>query len=465
MFNESIETNAMLKAILQTIDEGIHVVDSNGITIFYNEVAASHDGLTVNDVLGSHVLDVFPSLTKETSTLLKVIQTGIPIINQQQSYTNSKGKRIDTVNTTLPIKVDDELIGAIEIAKDYTQIKRLSEKLLDMQAMMAQKDGKSVKKENDAHFHLHDIITIHDDMEKLKKTAQKVSSTSSPILVYGETGTGKELLVQGIHNASPRRAKPFIAQNCAAIPSTLLEGILFGTTKGSFTGAVDRAGLFELANGGTLFLDELNSMPLDIQAKLLRVLQEGVVRRVGASTGKLIDVRVVAALNEEPECCIENKTLRQDLYYRLNVIYFEIPPLRDRKEDLPVLIDHFIKTYNIRFHKAIEGVDEEVLELFDSYHWPGNIRELKHAIEFAMNMAEKDGMIQMEHIPGHILRDNKGTKRKKSFSPIRPLREVLREKEDELISRALSETGGNIQQAAKLLKIPRQTLQYKIKSK
>ncbi|MFC0188745.1 sigma-54 interaction domain-containing protein [Fictibacillus aquaticus] len=457
----------MLKAILTSIDEGIHAVGSDGKTVFYNEVAAMLDGLTVEEVGKNHVLDVFPSLTRETSTLLKVLQTGEPIINQEQTYTNRNGVQINTINSTLPVTVGGKLIGAVEVAKDYTKIRRLSEKLIDLQARNM-KGSKNPNDETDAFFSFEHIITADQQMQEVIATGKKVSGTSSPLLIYGETGTGKEMLVQAVHNHSNRRNKPFIAQNCAAIPATLLEGILFGTTKGSFTGSIDRPGLFELADRGTLFLDELNSMPLEIQAKLLRVLQDGIVYRVGAVKGKKVDVRVTAALNEHPDDCLKNKTLRNDLYYRLNVIYLELPPLRFRKNDVLMLSRHFLAEYESAFCKKTKGFSADADAAFMNHEWRGNVRELKHAVEYAMNMLEDNGHIQIEHLPVHIKRnslDSVKTEESNDELSAAPLKEAVHSYEKKLISRAVEASGGNIQQAARLLNIPRQTLQYKLKQK
>lgn len=462
-------TEKMLHAILNTIDEGIHVVDANGVTIFYNEIAAKHDNLSVQEVLGKPLLEVFPSLDSETSTLLKVIATGKPIINQQQSYTNIKGVRLTTVNTTLPLWIDGKLVGAVEIAKDITRIKELSEKLIDLQARMQKQPSERMKKKHpQAHFHLHDIITQNAQMFRIKERAAKAARTTSPILVVGETGTGKELIVQGIHNASSRKQGPFIAQNCAALPATLLEGILFGTVKGSFTGAENRPGLFELADGGTLFLDEINSMSHDLQAKLLRVLQEGSIRRIGASEVVPVDVRVIAAMNRSPEEAVKLGELRSDLLYRLQVVRLDIPPLRERKEDIPILVDHFIKKINFRFSTLVTQVEDRAMRRLMEYDWPGNVRELENMIESAMNWAEGDTLLlEHFHLPMQSVKSSDDIEKEVFENPDASLslREVLGQTEQRLIAAALKRTKGNIQQAAKLLGIPRQTLQYKLKNK
>ena len=448
----------MLEAILNSIDEAIHAVNFEGITIFYNKVASKHDGVNIDEVLGKHVLDVFPSLNRETSTLLKVIKNGQPIYQQSQTYKNIRGQLIDTVNTTLPIKVGEKIIGAVEIAKDLSTVKQLSQKLLDLQAKVDKKKTKP-SSVHGAKYHWNDIITACDKMEIVKEHANRAANTSSPVMIYGETGTGKELLVQSIHNASSRMKEPFIAQNCAALPASLLESILFGTNKGSFTGAIDRPGLFELAHGGTLFLDEINSMPLDIQAKLLRVLEDGIIRRVGGTKSYEIDVRVIVAMNEHPVECIEKNLLRSDLYYRLNVFFMKIPPLKERKEDIPLLVDHFTKKYNYKLNKLVNNIDDEVLYHHEKHPWPGNIRELEHAIEYAMNMVDGD-LITMEHLPIYLKETIENTDEKVS---LQPLRLTLEQTEISLIKQALKETKGNILRAAKILEIPRQTLQYKMK--
>jgi arginine utilization regulatory protein len=452
-------TKEVLASIIKSIDEGIHVVNTEGITIFYNEVAAKHDGLTIDEVLGKPLLEVFPSLNKDTSTLYKVLLKKEPIYNQPQSYLNKHSVKIETVNTTLPIFVKGEFIGAVEIAKDYTSLKQLSDRLIELQKGLLQ--TKEEPSSRNTTFTLDDLITFNEKFSNVKEKARKLAKSDSSILVYGESGTGKELLVQGIHHASKRAKGPFIAQNCAAIPEALLEGMLFGTAKGSYTGAVDRPGLFELANGGTLFLDELHTMPIELQAKLLRVLEDGIVRRVGGSKSFFVDVRVVAAMNEHPNEALAKQKLRSDLFYRLNVLMFELIPLRERKEDIGVLTQHFISQFNERLGKKIHGITREVELLFLQYKWPGNVRELKHCLEYMMNMSE--GYQLTSHDLPILFKQNIEQKQKLVHkSDSLSLRKNLNQLESSLISRALALSSGNINQAAKLLEIPRQTLQYKI---
>ncbi|MGJ9383724.1 sigma-54 interaction domain-containing protein [Salipaludibacillus sp. CF4.18] len=451
------ETKQMLEDILASIDEAIHVINVNGMTIFYNQVAASNDGVQINDVLGRHLLDVFPSLNRQSSTLLKVIENDKPIYQQSQTYKNNKGQLIDTVNTTLPIRVGNKIVGAVEIAKDLTTVKRLSQSLLELQGKVNNQKAKPVSISG-AKYNFDDIISACPEMEHVKNLARRAAYTSSPVMIYGETGTGKELLIQSIHNSSPRQKNYFIAQNCASLPASLLESTLFGTKKGSFTGSVDRAGLFELAHKGTLFLDEINSMSLDFQTKLLRVLEDGVIRRVGGTDSYLVDVRMIVAMNEHPLSCIESQQLRTDLYYRLNVIFIEIPPLRKRKKDITLLVENFIKKYNYLFNKLVLGVEKDVLRKLKSHEWPGNVRELEHTIEYAMNMTDGD-TITMEHIPTYLKEIPEKLNEQVILDSFRV---TLEKTEIDMIKMALKKSN-NILQAAKLLDIPRQTLQYKMK--
>ncbi|MFH7820511.1 sigma-54 interaction domain-containing protein [Neobacillus thermocopriae] len=453
-------TREVLAAILKSIDEGIHVVNTEGKTIFYNEVAARHDGMEINEVLGKHLLEAFPSLTEESSTLLRGIKTAKPIYNQTQVYDNLHGRRIDTINTTLPILVDGEIIGAVEIAKDYSRMKLLSERLLDLQKGLNK--GRKKKATKKVKYTFDDLKTTSTAFKRMKDEAIKLSKSDSPILVYGESGTGKELFVQGIHYESLRSNGPFIAQNCAAIPETLLESILFGTAKGSYTGAVERKGLFELADGGTLFLDELHTMPIELQAKLLRVLEDGMIRRVGSSENISVDVRIIAAVNIHPNLALQEQRLRSDLYYRLNVFTFSLPPLRERKEDILFLAEFFIHDYNKRLNKKIKGLTKDLKVLFLEYHWPGNVRELKHTIEYMVNICEGD-LLSTDDLPimlKHLLGNNQKQRNKVETLS---LRKNLEELEKRLISIAMERSQGNVKQAAELLEIPRQTLQYKLK--
>jgi len=298
------------------------------------------------------------------------------------------------------------------------------------------------------------------------------------------TGTGKELFAQSIHSHSKRKNGPFIGINCAALPESLLESILFGTVKGAFTGAIDRPGLFEQANGGTLFLDELNSMPLGLQAKLLRVLQDGTIRRVGGTQDISVDVRIISSLNTDPNEAVNKKVLRQDLFYRLAVVSIRIPPLKERRDDIPMLTSYFIGKYKRKLNKPVKNISPEVMQCFMNYHWPGNVRELEHVIECAMVVIGDSDYITLDHLPHHLIecyarqqdeheevnqlvildadfRKQTHHNNRKKTNYI--LKHKIDSTERDLIIKILSETQGNVSRTARILGISRQSLQYRLK--
>lgn len=441
--------------ILDYIEEGIHIIDENGRVAYYNLFGQEIDGIDRDKAIGRHLLEIYPSLTPKTSTLLTAIETGKPIMKKEQTFINYKGERITTVNSSIPIKNKGKVLGALEISKDITQVREMSEKIVDLQTKLYNNKtpGKPIEGSEMARYNFLDIIGENEEIFRIKKIALKAAETEAPVLIYGDTGTGKELFVHSIHNSSPRKNKPFITQNCAALPGNLLEGILFGTAKGGFTGAEDRKGLFELAHGGTLFLDEINSMPLELQSKLLRVLQDGSIRPVGQTDIINVDVRIITATNIPPEEAIKNKLLRKDLYYRLNVIGFDIPPLKKRKGDISILTDYFIKKFNKRLGKSVKGVSKEVEKVFYKYTWEGNVRELENLIEGIMSIYDIE-IIELEHLPKKF--------QVEKLPSSNSLKETLEELEKELILEALNKSDHNISHTADLLKTPRQTLQYKI---
>lgn len=469
MVNRLKEMKTCLEQVLNCVDEGVHVVNADGVTIYYNRTAAENDGMNPEDVLGKNILLLYPSLTVETSSLFRVLKTGQQLVNHEQTVVNSGGKTVSFLYSTFPIFKDGVLIGACDISRDITKIKELSEKLVDLHAELSGRSQaghkiSNAKPKGKPYYQFNDFVGSHDSIIQLKALAQRVAGGSSPILVFGETGTGKELIVQSIHSASPRKQKPFVAQNCAALPATLLESILFGTVKGSFTGAVDRPGLFELANEGTLFLDEINSMPLELQGKLLRVLQEGNIRRVGDTKLIQLNTRIITCTNIDPEEAIKNKELRVDLYYRLNVVSLRVPSLRERKSDIPVLTEHFIKLYNQRLDRQVQDLSQDVEKLFLAYEWPGNVREMQHALEHAMNIVTGT-RIELEHLPVNLKqsRNEPLTHLWESIEE-KNLSRVMKKIECQIIHQVLKKYKGNVSRAADELGIPRQTLQYKLRT-
>jgi two-component system, NtrC family, response regulator AtoC len=307
-------------------------------------------------------------------------------------------------------------------------------------------------------------------LEEVFRTIEKVAASPSTVLIYGESGTGKELIAEALHNNSPRADKAFIKINCAAIPRDLIESELFGYEKGAFTGAVSsKPGRFELADQGTLFLDEIGTIPLEMQVKLLRAIQEQTFERVGGVSTIRVDVRLIAATNSNLKEEAEAGRFREDLYYRLNVVPITLPPLRERVEDIPALVTHFLRKYNKRLNRNVERVTDEAVALLRIYQWPGNIRELENVMERAVLFAE-GGVVTEDELPDALREPESSSKPPQApmaKTPIGPLKEIVRQHteslEKDLITRALEETGGNVTKAARRLEISRKSLQNKMK--
>lgn len=450
----------IIEELISLIDEGVYIVDKKGVGRFYNDVMASMEKVNVEDVLDKGFKEAFPEVRSNDSTLLKALLKAEPTVKKQQTYKNFYGKEITTVNSTIPVIVDGETVAAIEVAKDITDIRRMSDTLLELQkgtSQPAQQGGNAIKK-----YTFEDIFGKSEIFEVALSRARKAAQNDASVFIYGETGTGKELFAQSIHYGGKRKDKPFLAQNCAAIPESLLEGILFGTAKGSFTGAVDREGLFEQANGGTLLLDEISAMPYDLQSKLLRVLQEDYIRRVGGMRDIPVNVRIIATVNEPPEELIAQGKLRKDLFYRLNVINIQIPALRERRDDIPVLAERLLEKYNKRFEKEIWMLSDGAVKKLQSYDYPGNVRELENIIEQAVSMGDNEHVLTEKNLfmPTDFRKAKITTV---EYEKNIPLDKYLDDIEAKIIRKALIETGGNISKAAEGLQLKRQTLQHKLK--
>jgi len=319
-----------------------------------------------------------------------------------------------------------------------------------------------LKREVQKEYSFENIISKNERMKQIFDTIRKVAKYKSTILIAGESGTGKELVAKAIHFNSDRSNQPFIPVNCGAIPENLLESELFGHTKGSFTNAVrTKKGLFEEADGGTMFLDEIGELPLQLQVKLLRVLQDGEIRRIGDSKAITIDVRIIAATIKDLEKELREDKFRDDLFYRLNVLPIKIPPLRDRKEDVPLLVDHFIDKYSRELNNPIQGISPEALNCLLSFSWKGNVRELENVIERAIVLTDSN-QIQVENLPIEI-QNPKEESRVSSLSEELSIKKASRYLEMDLIKKALHKTNGNHTHASKLLEISHRALLYKIK--
>ena len=459
-------TNALVQAReLYEDTDGVMVCDKYG---YVEYMKWFHDGiLACEEVIGIHVTDVYPELDNQTSSIMRVIESGEPRFDERQVIHTCKGKLLDIVSSTIPLLAGEEVIGAMTSTIFYDKYRK----------------GKGLPKRQQGDLYtLDDIISQDPIMIALKERCALIANNDSPVLLYGETGTGKELFAQSLHTCSYRAKKPFISQNCAAIPESLLEGIFFGVEKGSFTGAENRKGLFELADGGTLFLDEINSMDISMQAKLLKAIEEQQVRRIGSARSTSFHTRIICAMNKSPAEVLRAGLMRTDLFYRICVVRIDIPPLRDRKPDVMILTDYFINYFNRKMGKSIRGVSALVKMTFQNYNWKGNVRELKNTLEYAFNLCESP-MINMGDLPDILQEDSelgnflpeRHTEAAKEQAPDKKeqekagffydealsLTENTAAYEKEVISRILAKTA-SVTEAARLLKISRQTLSYKM---
>ena len=422
--------------------DGLLVANRDGIVEFQRIFV---DNLWKSgETVGLHIFELYPELDEESSTIIQALRTGKPSYNVLQDINNRRGERVLLESTTIPIVVDGQVACVIDSSKFHS---------ID-QRVIRGKGGIST---------LDRIITQDPAMLALKKRIRDVAPLDSSVLIYGETGTGKELVAESLHSEGRRSGRPFVSQNCAAIPANLLESLFFGTEKGCYTGALTRKGLLEEADGGTLFLDEINSMETGLQAKLLKVLEEKKVRRLGGSRDIPFDVRIVAAVNEEPAKLIREHRLREDLYYRLGVVRITLPPLRKRVGDIPLLIRYFIDQYNRKMKRSIQGVSAQALRRLERYSWPGNVRELQNVIEGAFASARSE-LLVLDHMEDALEYQEVSLAEESREGDIDPgfsLTKALEQYERELLHKAM-EQSSSISQAARLLGLSRQNLKYKL---
>lgn len=453
----------MLISVLNQISESVILCDEKSKIYLLNDAAVKMDTIETLDVLGKDISEVYRNRDGTELLVPQAIENKRPSTDVRQYYTTCFGKDVDIVANCYPIVQNGQVLGGFSVMEDWSTVDALHRQIIDLQEKLLEHSGSdrrtTRKKALRAKYQFRDIIYRSEAMNDMVARCRQIANSASSVMIYGETGTGKELVAQSIHNAGKRADGPFLAINCAAIPENLLEGLLFGTERGAYTGAEQRPGLFEQADGGTLLLDEINSMPVNLQSKLLRVLQDGMVRRIGGMDEIYVNVRVLSNINVPPYQAIAENKLRQDLFFRLGVINITLPPLRERKEDIPLLAKHYVMHYNKQLSKNVRNIDGAVLKLLQKYEWPGNVRELQHAVEYAMNLLPDDkSMIAPEYLPEHI---------RLGVSPILhpklDKRPPGRSSEYDSICKALIESGGNISRAARNLNLSRQNLQYRIK--
>lgn len=457
----------ILMNVVNQLSEALFVCDADSRILFLNDAGVRMESMDLRDIRGARTEDVYQMRDGSKNNVPEVIRTRKPKLNHRQYYTTRYGKDVDIVSNNYPIVQNGQILGGFSVMEDWSRMDSLHKQILELQEKLRNHtaSGKShTASKLTAKYTFDDIVHISEPMRHVVSRCKQVAKSDSSVMIYGETGTGKELLAQSIHNASRRKDGPFLAINCAAIPENLLESLLFGTEKGAYTGAERRPGLFEQADGGTLLLDEINSMNLGLQAKLLRVLQEGTVRRVGGATEIPVDVRVLSNTNIPPYQAMEENKLRRDLFYRLGVVNITIPPLRERKEDIPLLVKTFIMQCNQKLERNIREADRNVLDVFYAYDWPGNVRELQHAVEHAMNvLPDEYSMITAEYIPEHIGGTAGQAEQPAPDKQRDSLASTMKDMEYNTICRVLRETGGNISESARMLQMSRQKLQYRIK--
>ncbi|WP_216829552.1 sigma-54 interaction domain-containing protein [Alkalihalobacterium elongatum] len=425
-----LEMNKLLDSIIESSYDGIYVADANGIGLIVNEAYKRITGVDENELLGKNLKDVLNKGIISESVTLKVLEQKKPTTIVQTVL----GKEV--LVTGSPIFNDKgKITHVVTNVRDISELNKLKIELKEAKAYTKQilKEIDDIKKREELKRLFDQIIAQSPNTIKALNLAKKVSIVDSTVILLGESGVGKEVFANIIHQGSNRSNKPYVKVNCGAIPPHLLESELFGYEKGAFTGADGRGkpGLFEQADGGSIFLDEIGEMPLELQVKLLRVLQEFEITRLGGQKTKKIDIRVVCATNKNLEELVEKGEFREDLYYRLNIIPIHIPPLRERVEDIAPLVYYFLRKTNSKYNLN-KQINPEVIYIMEQYHWPGNIREMENLIERIIVTTEKSE-IQASELPQKI------THKKKISSHKRTLKEIVHETEKDVILEKLAE--------------------------
>ncbi len=438
------EVSTLTEAILESISDGVFTVDLDWHITSFNRAAEEITGIPREEAIGRRCSEVFrSSMCESDCALRKTIETGKPIIGKSCYIIDSDGNRIPiSVSTAVLRDKDGKVVGAAETFRDLSEIEALRSEL-------------------QGRFRIGDLVSHSPLMQRIFEILPAIAASPSTVLILGETGTGKEIVARTIHSLSPRSNGPFVAVNCGALPDTLLESELFGYKAGAFTGAnKDKPGRFALAKGGTLFLDEIAEISTALQVRLLRVLQDHTYEPLGSTKTEVADARIIVATNKDLAQLVKNGSFREDLYYRINVVRIELPPLRRRKEDIPLLVDQFITRFN-RLHKRnIEGISPEALSLLMAYDWPGNVRELENVIERAFVLCTED-TIDITHLPEELtMHTTSGHRQVDIQVDIRTARDLL---EAQAIKQALERHNFDRTLAARDLGIHRSTLFRKLK--
>ncbi|MBN2429741.1 MAG: sigma 54-interacting transcriptional regulator [Deltaproteobacteria bacterium] len=429
------------EAILESISDGVFTVDLDWRITSFNRAAEEITGIGREEALGRTCSEVFRSSMCEVDCALRqTLKTGKSIINKSCFIVDAEGRRIPiSVSTAVLRDSNNRIVGGAETFRDLSEIEEL-------------------RKELEGRFQIGDLVSRSQSMQKVFEIIPAAAASATTVLLQGETGTGKELLARAIHDLSPRKNQPFIAVNCGAFPDTLLESELFGYKAGAFTGASrDKPGRFALARGGTLFLDEIGEVSSALQVRLLRVLQERVFEPLGSVRSEKSDARIIAATNRNLVSEVKKGNFREDLFYRINVIRIDLPPLKRRKEDIPLMVDHFVARFNRIQQKRISGVAPEVMALLMAHDWPGNVRELENVIERAFVLCS-EGRIKPNHLPEEF------TARAPALDCGENIKSARHLVEAQAIRDALKRNGNNRLAAARELGIHKSTLFRKMKA-
>jgi len=426
--------------ILDSIADGVFTINAEGQITSFNRAAGEITGFKEKEAIGKYCFEVFrANICQTRCSLRETMRTGKEIINRSVNILTKDGRELPiSISTAVLRNESGEIIGGVETFRDLSPIEAL-------------------RKELSRKVSFQDIISQNHRMQEFFAILPDIAESESTVLIQGPSGSGKELFARAIHNLSHRKDHPFIAVNCGALPDSLLESELFGYVRGAFTDArKDKPGRFSLAHRGTIFLDEIGEMSPALQTKLLRVIEEKKFEPLGATTPTLVDVRLVTATNRDLSVLVESGRFREDLFYRINVVKIELPLLRERREDIPLLVDHFIRKFNLKRGRCVEGVSEEVMDILMRYDFPGNVRELENIIEHAF-ILRREGPISPDNLPSDVVRvsDNRPRPREKTH--------LLRSSEVETIRRTLERHDGKRIETARELGVDRTTLWRKMK--
>lgn len=480
---DELISNESLLFIMDQLHEAVHITDKDGYVVYANPAAEKLEHVPLREMIGRNLTKIYSYSDYENGfkpPALDVLETGISRLNENCEYYSANGEIVNSIVSNYYYQGKD---------KENPCICSVSENITDMKERLIKYGGVENKKtvrlqkklmKNGTSFIFDDIIGESPVIKNAIEMSKRFAVKKMPILLYGETGTGKEMFAQSIHNASSAMHYDFVPVNCAAIPENLLESILFGTVKGAFTGAITKEGLFEKAENGTVFLDEINSMPMVLQAKLLRALQEKEVQRIGSNERIKINCRIISATNKHPMNAISSGELREDLFYRISTGMIFIPPLRERGGDITLLARYFMEKSSEELGHHVFHMSNDLTELFSKYSWPGNIRELANVIESSVNMISVgDIMLMTQHLPQYMknrlqqdILIKTAMEKSDDFVEIgndlplmkgNGMKETVDLFEQHLITDALKKTKGSIRKSADLLKITRQGLEKKLK--